>query len=223
MPPCIILVGPVGSGKRTVAAALSHYPSLLTSKESNPTFNPSDLSPPTHEALSKGVLATCRNVHFDNIYYTADVQVFAIQTKADAALDIILPDDVTCQAIVGVFDGSSPNAQAHATSVSKRIESLVATFSPEVVAIVATHQCADNTVNVAMENWSNKNGAEYVVSDVIGHPTKTSNDRDKEGLARLWELLETVMWQSMKMKPRGGSCSTTTQVETGMGDQPILA
>jgi hypothetical protein len=212
-----MVVGGHGAGKRTVAAGLARYQTLLTgtttTSNTTTTFNPATLESATVLGLSKGILATCRDVIFDNKYYRAKVQVWAVQTSGDAPLDIILPDNVSCQAVVGVFDGSSNDANSQSESVVSRVAALTDVFCPDIVAIVATHSRPNDSVCTATETWCNTHGAEFLVSNVLGNPMRTCNDRNKEGLPRLWELLETVMWSSMDLKPRGGAVTAAVAAD----------
>ena len=60
-----------------------------------------------------------------------------------------------------------------------------------------------------LTEWCKTNGAELIAADVsdLASVLQTSREREKVGVARLHELLETVMWPSMelKSKPHGSA------------------
>ena len=152
MTPIILVVGAHGAGKRTLATGLASYSTLIASSTSDNSNVKLDLnlvsSSGTVRVLSEGVLATVYDVTFDNKYYSAQVQVWAVQSTTQTQT-ITIPKDVICQAVVGVFDGSSSTANVDSMSIGTRVESLVNQFEPEVVALVATRQCDDTTVCLA--------------------------------------------------------------------------
>ena len=199
MIPVILLVGEKNAGKRVVASVLSNYNDLLKNAATNATTNNSTTTTSSVRALGKGILATTYDVHFDNKYYTASVQAWAVQTTPTAG-KLSLPDNVVCQAIVGIFNGATASVPS-TNKLLQQLQSMNDTLSPDVVALVATHGGANDKVNSCCEKCS---WLEYLSTDALHKPLNTYEERNKEGLPRLYELLETVMWQSMSLKSRGG-------------------
>ena len=212
MTPVVLLVGQKDAGKRTVATVLSTYASHLLQQQQQPAPPPpppppsssastttSPLTTSSVRVLGKGILATTYNLAFNNKYYTAAVEVWAVQTTKDAD-ELAMPANCVVQAVVGVFDGT-PSSNTDTKDLVQQLGTMNDTFNPDVVALIATRGgISDNTkTECAAHHW-----LEVLKTEAIAAPMLTCMDRNKEGIPRLHELLETVMWQSMCLKPRGG-------------------
>jgi hypothetical protein len=82
--------------------------------------------------------------------------------------------------------------------------------APSTLLIVLSHSDCSESVATAAEfrercfEWSLDHGFEVIDANCTA-PEEGDDPRDKTGIPRVMEALESTMWSSMTMKPRGGS------------------
>ena len=83
--------------------------------------------------------------------------------------------------------------------------------SAELKLLIATHsdrliEAEQDKLHSALVLWALDHGFEFVQADAT-NPVEGGSDREKEGLPRVWEAMQSVMWSSMQMHPPGGAAS----------------
>lgn len=77
--------------------------------------------------------------------------------------------------------------------------------------VVSSPSCPDTSgyeaLRAACFEWALDNGFELIDANCLDVEAGGSNPRDKTGVPRVIEALESTMWSNMAMKPRGGGSS----------------
>ncbi len=81
----------------------------------------------------------------------------------------------------------------------------------ELKLLIATHNdrltdAQKEDLRAALVLWALDHGFEFLQADAT-NPVEGGSDREKEGLPRAWEAMQSVMWSSMEMLPPGGASS----------------
>jgi len=149
----------------------------------------------------------------------------------DAAGTTATNDIANAEGLILVANGSHGAAR-----IQEQLSPWAASVSSspaELKLLVTTHadrlsQAHQDDLHAALVLWALDHGFELIQADAT-NPVEGGDEREKEGLPRVWEAMQSVMWSSLQMHPPGGtaagggvasSAAGSTAAEVKQGDAP---
>ena len=141
-------------------------------------------------------------------YYTASVNVWTLIKSPDEILGKYIPDG--CKAIISTYDALTLTQSSLENSAKSWIDACKNRVGTKVFALtyvdskeIETVKCLDK-----LNDWTFDNQIEYVKTN-MKELKQDKTKREKEGIARAYECLETTMWPNMKRASRRSSSNNT--------------
>ena len=135
-------------------------------------------------------------------YYTASVNVWALIKSPGEILKEHIPD--SCEAIISINDAVTLTKDYFEGNGKKWIDLCKHRVGTKIFAL--TYVDKEEIVNAnyidALSSWAFDNKVEYVKTN-MNQLEQDKTKREKEGIARVYECLETTMWPNMKRLNQG--------------------
>lgn len=135
-------------------------------------------------------------------YYTASVNVWTLIKTPNELLKEHIPD--SCEAIILINDSSTVTKDYFENCEKNWIDLCKHRVGTKIFAL--TYSDLKEVVNAtymdALSNWAFENKVEYVNTN-MNQLEEDKTEREKRGLARVYECLETTMWPNMKRLNQG--------------------
>ena len=189
--PRVLLIGGPSSGKKSVASGVLALAAGV-----------SDFAAAFSPSLPVGAL--CAPLALSTKYYSATVEIVVLPASAfvDPDSDAWAGAHVGVEAAVLVVDSTAPFAASNASAWAQRLADvptllIVATYVDSLPAAIRGSALG------ALNEWALDNGFELVEANAIADPRDAAGDaRDKSGVPRVLEALESTMWSNIV---RGGA------------------
>ena len=189
--PRALIIGGPSSGKKSVASGVLALAAGVSGVA--PTFSPT---------LPVGAL--CAPLALSTKYYSATVEIVVLPASAfvDPDGDAWAGAHVGVEAAVLVVDATAPFAVSNASAWAQRLTDV------PTLLIIATYvdslpAASRGSALAALSEWALDNGFELVEANAIADPKEADVDaRDKSGVPRVLEALESTMWSNIV---RGGA------------------
>ena len=135
-------------------------------------------------------------------YYTASVNVWALIKSPGEILKEHIPD--SCEAIISINDSLVVTKDYFEGNTKKWIDLCKHRVGSKIFALTYVDQ--EEIINAdyidVLSNWAFDNKVEYVKIN-MNQLEQGKTKREKEGIARVYECLETTMWPNMKRLNQG--------------------
>ena len=186
--PAIVIVGAANTGKKTLAEGL-HKCCAGSDDERREIIRT--------ETLGNGGICDVSVLNITTKYYTADVELWVLRKVSDGSRELKLPS--SCEAVVASFSAESPQQTIGLAKASLLANKEGGSDVGCRLLVCGFADCPSATSAKDFESakaWCFDQLIEYVDGNFL-KPLDTHCDRDKVGVARVYECLQTVMWSNL--------------------------
>eukprot|EP00942_MAST-04A_sp_MAST-4A-sp1_P009111 g9111.t1 len=154
-------------------------------------------------------------------YYTASVNVWTLIKSPDEILGKYIPDG--CKAIISTYDALTLTQSSLENSAKSWIDACKNRVGTKVFALtyvdskeIETVKCLDK-----LNDWTFDNQIEYVKTN-MKELKQDKTKREKEGIARAYECLETTMWPNMKRAKSLNDDNIKKDGKVAVDEKPVV-
>ena len=190
--PAIVIVGATNTGKKTLAEGL-HKCCAGSDDERREIIRT--------ETLENGGICDVSVLNIATKYYTADVELWVLRNGesevSGGSRELKLPS--SCEALVASFSAESPQQTmglAKASLLAGKDEGSDVGCRLLVCGFADCPSATSAKDFESAKSWCFDQLIEYVDGNFL-KPLDTHSDRDKVGVARVYECLQTVMWSNL--------------------------